>query len=157
MLIPGSINGEPIDVENFGKLIKSKFPELGDDTGYRIIWEVAKKCRGDGKPHWVLLTKDVLSGSRNKSYAEQKQQVIDESQGNYQVPQAVDVIACIIAEYGRSKTRLFSDIPWTYTRCQEKLEGHQVIVGGFAPAGLVVNFSYFYDFDFLGVAALRKL
>ena len=41
------------------------------------------------------------------------------------------------------------------TRCQENIQGYQVVVGGFAPAGLYVSY-YRYDYDLLGVAALRK-
>ena len=57
-----------------------------------------------------------------------------------------------MAEYSRSKNRLFSESPWTYTRCQENVQGYQIIVGGFAPAGLYVNHIHGYGNVNVGVA-----
>ncbi len=160
VLRPGSINGETLNADNFGKFMKSKFPELGED-GYRFIIDKAKKLGSDDKPCWMLLKREVIDGSRNKSFAEQQKMVEEQGQEKYQVPGALDVIVCAMAEYARfkteyarSKTRLFNNDPLTYTRCQ-KINGYQVVVGGFAPDGLgvVVNFS---DFNYIGVAALRK-
>jgi hypothetical protein len=75
----------------------------------------------------------------------------------YEIPTTPQAITCILAEYFRSKTRLFSDNPLTYTRCQEKVQGYHLVVGGFAPAGLDVDYHYrIYDYDDVGVAALRK-
>ncbi|MBA3815733.1 MAG: hypothetical protein H0X29_04275 [Parachlamydiaceae bacterium] len=104
------------------------------------------------------MTKDILPGSRNKSYAEQ--QTIVASLGNkslgYEVPKTLEAATCILAQFFyNSKTRLFNDKPWTYTRCKENVQGYQMVVGGFASAGLDVN-SDMYDYEYFGVAALRK-
>lgn len=157
VLIPGSINGKLrklLTLKTFGEHIKLKFPDLGQ-TGYRYIWDAAKECDGNGESHWVLMTKKILTGSRNKSFAEQQDQV---GKRNYQVPGTLDVVACVISEYARSNkdTRLFGDSPLTYTRCQERLQGCQVVIGGFAPAGLDVS-CYDTDDEDIGIAALRKL
>ena len=93
------------------------------------------------------MTKDVLPGSRNRTYAEQQTIVATlatQSHAAYEVPSILEAVACIFAQYFRSSligsngppTRLFSDNPWTYTRCKENVDGYQVVVGGFAPAGL---------------------
>ena len=140
VLKPGSINGEDLNAENFGKFMKSKFPEL-DEEGYRFILDDAKKLGSHEEARWILMKKDVIDGSRNKSFADQQKMVEEQGQKKYQVPRVLDVIVCAMTEYARSqgKTRLFSDSPWTYTRCQENVQGYQMVVGGFAPAGLCVS------------------
>ena len=93
------------------------------------------------------MTKDVLPGSRSKSYSQQKNivaELVKTTGVSYQVPTILEAATCILAEYSRSENRLFSDSPWTYTRCQENVQGYQMVVGGFAPAGLSV---YYYDYD----------
>jgi len=154
VLKPGSINGEDFNAENFGKFMKSKFPEL-DKEGYLYISENTKKLGSNEKARWILMKKDVIDGSRSKSFAEQQKKIEEHGQGKYQVPGVVDVIVCAMAEYARSKTRLFSNDPLTYTRCQENISGFQMVVGGFAPAGLDV-FHNNYGLGTIGVAALRK-
>ena len=83
VLKPGSINGEDFNAENFGKFMKSKFPEL-DEEGYRFILDDAKKLRSHEKARWILMTKDVFHGSRNKSFVEQQKMV--EEQGAEKIP-----------------------------------------------------------------------
>ena len=117
-----------------------------DNTdGYRYIWSAIVDELGD-KPAdesvWLLMTKDVLPGSRSKSYSQQKNIVAELAETTgvpYQVPTTLEAATCILAEYSRSENRLFSDSPWTYTRCQENVQGYQTVVGGFAPAGLCVD------------------
>ena len=156
VLIPGTIDGKPLTLKSFGELLGSRFPEFGQN-GYRFIWDDAKECGGNGKSHWVLMTKDVLEGSRGESFAAQQEQVKEDGKGNYQVPGVLEAVVCAISEYARSggATRLLSDKPWTYTRCQDEKRGYQVVVGGFAPAGLLVD-NYCYDGGHIGVVALRK-
>ena len=36
---------------------------------------------------------------------------------------------------GQPPTRLYGNEPWTYTRCSEQIDGYNLVVGGFAPAG----------------------
>ena len=93
--------------------------------------------------HWTLMTRDVLPESRNKNYETQKNLVAQYAQKAkipYQVPSILDATTCIFMEHVHSGTRLYSDNPWTYTRCQEKYnKDRQLVVGGFAPAGLDVH------------------
>lgn len=158
VLVPGSINGkDPLTLEAFGKFAESRFPKLGQN-GYRYIWSKAKKLGCDGKSHWVLMTKEVLSESRNKRFDEQIKQIQDKGNGDYQVPNALDAVVCTISEYARSgeTTRLFNDKPCTYTRCQENIDGYQIYVGGFALSGLHVDRNSGCDSDDMGVAGVRK-
>jgi hypothetical protein len=74
----------------------------------------------------------------------------------YQVPTVLEAATCILAEYSRSKKRLFSDNPWTFTTCQENVRGSPIVVGGFEPAGLHIDDFHYHGLMHIGVAALRK-
>jgi len=156
--LPKALNGG-LTLKSLGELAKKYFSE--SDSGYRFIWSDIVQELGDksiDKSRWVLMTTDVLPGSRNKSYAEQQKMVADlaeKSPISYEVPETLESAACILSQYFGSKTRLFSDNPWTYTRCKEKVRDYQTVVGGFAPAGLGVDDDT-YAYVHIGVAALRK-
>lgn len=151
-LIPGGFT-----LKTFGELVKSKFPELGQN-GYRFITEAVMECGYKGESHWVLMTKEVLTKSKGKSFYDQQMQIKEEGKGNYQVSEALDVVACAFSEYARSNraTRLFSDELWTYIRCQYETRCGHVIVGGFASNGLLAH-DFDSNADIIGVTASRKL
>jgi hypothetical protein len=151
-----------LTLNTFGQLIKKKnFSE--NKEGYRYIYVDIVKQIGDKtltKGQWVLMTKDILEGSRRKDYSAQQTLVNDLSKKSgmsYEVPTLLEATVCILTEYVSKGTRLFTDSPWTYTRCQEKLEeySYQVVVGGFASAGLYLNYNYYGHVN-LGVAARWK-
>jgi len=156
--LPKTLNGQ-LTLKSLGELAKKYFSH--SDTGYRFIWSGIVEELGDtpiDKSRWVLMTKDVLPRSRDKSYDEQQKivaELAEKSLISYEVPGVLESVACIFSQYFGSKTRLFSNNPWTYTRCKEEVLGYQLVVGGFAPAGLHVDFRD-YDHDDFGVAALRK-
>ena len=58
-----------------------------------------------------------------------------EAHYSYQVPTLIEATVCILMEHVRSGTRLFSDSPSTYTRCEEQFSSgiYQLVVGGFVP------------------------
>ena len=164
VLVPKTVSGKLLTLDSLGELIQH--PKQGAATKYsQFYWDntTLKKQYGAKSldaSRWVLMTKDVLPGSRNKSYGEQQKIVADlaeKSLISYEVPGALESAACILSQYFGSNIRLFSDNPWTYTRCKEKVQGYQMVVGGFAPACLCV---FYYDdddgIDGIGVAALRK-
>lgn len=157
VLIPGRIDEKPLTLKTFGKLVGSRFPEFGK-KGYEFIIPGAKEFGGDGKSHWVLMTKDVLSGTRGLSFDSQQKQIKDQGNGNYCVPKTLEATVCVISEYVRTagKTRLFCRKPpssdLTYTRCQEEIRGHQVCVGDFFPSVIPIQ----KDIKSVGVAPLRK-
>ena len=101
------------------------------------------------------MTRDVLPESREKPYVTQKGLVANlDRQTPYEVPTTLKAVVCISTKYFKSKERLFNDKSWTYTRCQEQVRGYQVFVGGFAAAGLRVD--YYLDYGHNGVGALRS-
>ena len=156
--LPKTLNGG-LTLKNLGKLAESYFSN--SDIGYKFIWTRIVQELGDksiDKSHWVLMTKGILPGSRAKNYGEQQKIVADlakKSLIGYEVPETLESAVCILSQYFGSNIRLFSDNPLTYTRCKDKVQGYQTVVGGFAPAGLCVIYRN-YDRDNIGVAALRK-
>ena len=164
---------QEITLSSLGKLIDEQLSEARNPRqmpGYSFIWDGALKQldKSVEEGYWVLMTKDVLggtdigvNGSRNKSYEDQQAMVnkLTEDCGvDYVVPKTLEAVAVIIAQFLRGKARLFGDNPWTYIRCKEKLGNNQMVVGGFAPVGLCVSFSFSSHFvhDYIGVAGLRK-
>ena len=103
------------------------------------------------------MTKDVIHGSRNKTYGEQKQLVEEKGAGVYELPSAIEAAASILMHYFKTDECLYGQDPWTYTRCQKTVTEAQwpVAIGGFSPGGLVV-FDFWDGFGLFGVAAVRK-
>ena len=129
VLVPGTVNGPPLTLDLLGELIR--IPRQGNATKYRYYDSEVKKEHGKSsyRAHWILMTKDVIPGSRDKSYAEQKAMVTG-LVGGYQVPTLLEAAVCILMEHVETGRRLFSDDPWTYTRCQEKVKDYQTVAGG---------------------------
>ena len=156
--LPKTLNGG-LSINSLGTLATQHFP--ANVNGYRNIWANIVQQLGNqsiSESYWVLMTKDVLPGSRSQSYPTQQQMVADlaeQSLRGYRVPGTLEAITCILSQYFDSSMRLFSDKPWTYTRCLENIGGYQLIVGGFAPAGLDVIYSYDVS-GHVAVASLRK-
>jgi hypothetical protein len=79
------------------------------------------------------------------------------------MPDALSAATAILLHHARTGERLYTDAPWTYTRCQEKVLGNKypVIVGGFSSGGLGVYYDghdtmlHVYD-PISGVSCLRK-
>ena len=160
VLIPDQVAGNPLTLDYFGELVKS--PQGGGHkTQYRGAWyaEIVSPAIGSkvsDSSYWVLMTRDVLPGSRWKSYQDQCALVADHAKRtglSYEVPGALESAVVMLLHYVRSGERLYSDNPWTYTRCRENVGGHQLAVGGISSRGLLV--SLYGRFD-NGVSALRK-
>ncbi|HEY4832974.1 MAG TPA: hypothetical protein VIH61_10495 [Waddliaceae bacterium] len=158
VLVPATIDGEQVTLNKLQELMQH--PKQGHKTNYRfydISW--AKDEHGHtpvGRPHWVLMTRDVIPGSRNKSYANQKAML--EGTG-YVLPQAVEAVVCILAEFVASGTYLYGQDPLiTYTCCEETVKKgkYPVVVGSFCSLGLIVYGGILGSFDD-GVGALRIL
>ena len=97
--LPKTLNGG-LTLKSLGELAKKYFSVV--TRGYRFIWPAIVQELGDksiDKSHWVLMTKDVLPGSRAKSYGQQKKIVDDlaeKTQVDYQVP-ALEAAVCILS------------------------------------------------------------
>jgi hypothetical protein len=159
VLIPETIKGKPLTLKSFGNLIRR--PKEGHKTQYGKCRNRVIDQHGDTKvsnSHWVLMTKDVIPNTQNKSYEEQcevLQTLSQKAKAEYEVPRLLDATVAILMHYVSKGERLYPHDPWTYTRCQESIEGSQTAVGGFFPEGLSLYYSYFNDQ--YGLAGLRKL
>ena len=160
-LIPSHVGGQPLTLDYLGELIQSP-KGGGHGTKYRYYWNEIREAIGSqspGRSYWVLMTRDVLPESRNKVYEDQRKLVAAHATRtgiSYEVPRALEAAVVMLLHHVRSGERLYSDSPWTYTRCRDRVQGDQLVVGGFSSGGLIVAY-YSYDYNyFRGVSALRK-
>ena len=158
VLIPQTVDGKPFTLNLLQELIqKHKEKEA---SRFEIYSDQVKNELGDKQceeAHWILMTKDVIPGSRNKTYDEQKQLVKEKREGVYELPSAIEAAASILMHYFKTNEHLYGQHPWTYTRCQETVIENQwpVAIGVFSPGGLYVIYSDWDDYGF-GVAAAWK-
>jgi len=164
VLIPQTVDGQPFTLNLLQELIgnpkekaASRFKEYSRFKDYH---DAVKDDLGDkqfGEAHWILMTKDIIPGSRNKKYREQKQLVQEKEVGGYELPSAIEAAASILMHYFKTDECLYGDPSTTYTRCQETVTENQlpVVIGGFSPGGLDVCGNW-DAYDVFGVAAVRK-
>lgn len=142
------------------KLVKlARSPKLGNATNFKPIWNRITEELGDipvDKTYRIVITNNVFEASRNLSVNARKNLV---HKSGCEMPSILEASTLLVVTYMSSQQRLYNDNPRTYTLCLGQVDGYPLIVGGFAPAGLVVD----YDDDFscagvnLGVGgALRK-
>lgn len=143
-----------LTIKKLGEIAKKYFPKSNDRRNIRPPIVDALGDKPTEESVWLLMTKDVLSGSRGKNYSQQKT-IVAKFAKTAQVPTTLEATTCIFAEYYRSAKLLFNDTPVTFIRCQEKVQGYQVTVGKFSEFGLVVD-TYDHDSFKVGVAALQK-
>jgi hypothetical protein len=162
VLIPATVDGKAFSLNLLGELIKC--PQGGGyATEYGLYGNYVREVLGTRSPghsYWVLMTRDVLEGSRHKAYAAQKALVAQYASRtglSYVLPGVLEAAAVVLSHYVRSGERLYKDDPWTYTRCQEWVDNqYPVVVGGFASEGLFVRGNFSGDCDGYGAAGLRK-
>jgi hypothetical protein len=161
VLMPATVDGAPFTLNLLGELIQRP-KNGGHKTRYRYYDNDVKAQFGAASPecsYWLLMTRDVLEGSRSKPYSDQKALVASYTGGDghpYEVPGALEAATAILMHHARTGERLFGDAPRTYTRCQELEDGkHPVVVGGFESSGLRVS-NYDYGRNCSGVAGCRR-
>ena len=161
-LIPTTVNGRPLSLDSLSELIER--PQGGGHaTKYRFYNNDVKKELGSQSPPkatWALMTKDVIPGSRRKSYEDQKELVRSLSSRiglPYELPRALEAAVSILMHHIKRGERLYTDSPKTYTRCQESVEGRwPVSIGVFAAGGLLVDRFGIVSAASRGVGVLRK-
>jgi hypothetical protein len=162
VLIPATVGGVPFTLNRLGELIQHP-KNCGHRTKYRQYKNLVKAQIGEEsppRPYWLLMTRDVLPDSQNKTYDAQKALVAAHASKLgllYEMPHALEAAAAILLHHAREGERLFGNAPWTYTRCQEKVDNNQypVVVGGFSSGGLDVYGYYRVKYSY-GVSCLRK-
>ena len=158
VLIPKTVNGKPFTLNLLQELIQNPKEKTATDFNFysQAVNELAETPIE--KSYWILMTKDVIPGSRNETYDKQKQLVKEKGGDDYEPPRAIEAAASILMHYFKTDKHLYGQDPWTFTRCQETVTDDQwpVAIGGFSPGGLYVYarwIGFHYDF---GVAAVRK-
>jgi len=156
-LIPVTVNGKPLTLTSLEDLIEH--PKKGPATKYTYYNSVVNKQLGEvgiKSSYWLLMTKDVLEGTRNNSYEDQVKKLKSYSQG-YEVPLALDSAVSILMHHVSTGKYLFGQDPLTHTRCQEVVGKYHVAVGGFAAAGLYIfHYDLVIGYIVIGVAASWK-
>jgi hypothetical protein len=162
VLIPVSVAGKPFSLNLLGDLIK-RSKGGGYSTKYRGYDSDVREQFGSQLPvrsYWVLMTRDVLEGSRGKDYKSQKALIAHHASRTglpYELPGILEAATVILSHYVRSGERLYADDPWTFTRCQELSDNlYPTAVGGFSSGGLLVLCGHSNDNNCRGVACLRK-
>jgi hypothetical protein len=161
VLVPETLGDQPLTLKTLGEIVKK--PLTGSATQYRSF-ELGEYTDPAAPPsHWVLLTRDVIEGSRYRNYPDQQTLLSQKGHGIYAVPTILDATVCIFMEYVRSGTWLYADMPntyvrYAYVRCQKEHNVNwQLVVGGFAPEGLIIRTSYGSVCEIDGVAGSRKI
>ena len=137
VLIPSHVAGKPLTLDYLGKLIKSpkrkdhekKYGDDGDlaplartyirSLGLDSSYISYIRSLGLDSSYWVLMTRDVLPDSRNKSYLEQcalvKKHALRPGLA-YEVPRALEVAVVTALYHVSSGKTLFDPL----TRCREE-------------------------------------
>jgi hypothetical protein len=164
VLIPATVAGDPFSLNLLGELIQRPGGG-GRPIKYRFYdrdVQAVFGARSPVRPYWVLMTRNVLEGSKSKKKEAQNALVAAYARETglpYVLPSALEAATVILLHYVRSGERLYTDAPCIYTRCQELVNGqYPVVVGGFSSSGLFVNsFDDFGSSYIYGVASLRRL
>ncbi len=137
-------------------------PKHGRSLRYRYISHDVSRIHWDTeveRSHWVLMTKDVIPGSRNKTREEQKALV--KRVPNYQFPSALEAAVVIFMHTYKTGSFIYTGYgngPETYTSCLEKVSVkyrglETVTVGGLSAEGLSIGEGI--ENDGCGVAGFR--
>ena len=160
VVLPKTLDGKQFDAEMFEEYVKNPKNSI-HKTCYAYFSPEAKEALRKALPQessWALVPRDVLEGSGAQEWPEQQRLVVPLS--GFEVIKGLAAIVGNFTEYVETGKCLYGQKPLTYTRCQEVVRigqsDYQLVVGGFAPAGLDVCGGGF-GHDSIGVAALRKL
>jgi hypothetical protein len=166
VLIPDKVNGRPFSLNLLCDLIQH--PNNGGHKAkysyYNSHVQAQIGAESPSVSYWLLITRDVLPGSRNKTYADHKKIVAAHASRSslpYELPKALEVATAILTHHVRNGERLYSNSPWTVASCRELISyrsgEYPAVVGGFAPSGLdVYDVGISPDNDSRGVAGCRK-
>jgi hypothetical protein len=167
VLIPATVDGVPFTLNLLKELIERP-KNGGHKTQYNYYDSLVQAQLGAASPrasYWLLMTRNVLPKSRNKTYADQRRLVADYASQTdlpYELPKTLETATAILAHHVRDGERLYGDSPWTWTCCQELMllpSGGEwpVVVGNFGCSGLYVqNPCTYVGGHSRGVAGCRK-
>ncbi len=139
VLIPKTLNGNPLTVKNFEKLVENPRYPAHFPTKYLFPPDLeGYEDKPVAESYWILMTRHFIGGSFNKNYEEQKALVAScakQTGLTYELPKLLEAVICILLHYVTTGERLYPDRPATITRCQER----GFTVGGFGSKGLAIQ------------------
>jgi hypothetical protein len=157
VLIPETVSGQPLNLNTLGELAKKLIQ--GFTAQYKFFNIDDYTDPPPNKSYWVLLTRDLIKNSRNKTFEEEHAVLAYYNQNTknvYEIASVLDATVCNFMEYIRCGTWLYGENPSTYTWCQEKYDANwNFVIGGGSESGLYVFISYSAQ-ENRGIAALRK-
>lgn len=162
LLMPSQVSGRPFTLDVFANLaehVKSDQHTVRyQPEAYRAIQDqFGNKPLVSEDGYWMLMTKEVLPGSRNQIYSTQQTMVAEQG---YRVPLLLEAVTAIALNYVHIGERLYADDYMEggmYTRCQEYVDDRQTAVGNFGRQGIIyVGLNSPKDPRY-GIAACRNL
>ena len=150
VLIPNTVNGKPFTMNYLGELIQK--PKSRHSTKYMNYSNYAKEAVGDRAypSHWVLITGDIVPGSKFGHYSKCCQLITEHSKKTgipYELPSLLEATTSILMHYVKTgeklyATRLYGDYPhYVYSQDFDK-HNNSLVVGGFVLGGLKVFDSF---------------
>ena len=148
---------ENMNLNSFGELLKQKENFSNNKNGFRFITDKLYKNVGSKslESGWVLMAKKVIEVSLNQPFKLAIEALNSHDESKWRVPKISEAAICISAIYLKTEKFLFNEEPLIYTYCQETVDKHQAIVGGFQRTGLHILDSS--SKPRMGVAPLWKL
>ena len=108
----------------FNTLVKlAGSPKVGNTAKFRYIWGRISSEIGDipvDKTYRIVITNNVFKKSRNLSVSDQKALM---SKIGCEMPRVLEATVLLVVTFMSSGEHLYSDNPWTYTRCLRKRSG----------------------------------
>ena len=165
VLVPKTVKNMPFTLNAFANLVRS--PRQGHKAEYWSLgaegYQEAQQLLGAKQPeksYWILMTKNVLPETRRKSYTDQSEclnQYVTRTGMPYTVPTTLEAVTGILCEYVRSGNTCYNNDPWTWTRCTDKVNRYQMVVGGSILNKFDVLPNTAGDDPGVGLAPVRKL
>ena len=150
VLIPDKVKEHHLTLNTLGELVK--IPNKGNPSKYVTYQPHTYGDTPAPTPHWILMTRDVIPGSRNKSFTAQKALL----KGGDTVPKLLDATTAIFMQNASGGKHEYGLDPWTFTRCEEHYNAWQMVVGGSAQPHAGPSIYYLYtDKEDIGLAAFR--
>lgn len=154
-LVPETINKENLtltSVDRFVSDYKNGIDNFISNYQARKFYGIKDEIVAKFETHWVLISKQILEGTKDKSFETQKG--IIKAKG-FEIPYLIDVVVSHLMHYlssGNFNDHELHHKERTYTRVVE--EGNQIIVGC-RSGGLYLS-THGYLFSKLGIAGARR-
>ena len=160
VLIPNTVDGKPFTMNYLEEHIRK--PKSGYATQYSYYDYSAKQVVGDKSypSHWVLMTKDIIPGSRDKGKSNGCDMIANRNKETgllYDLPHALEATTSILMHLVKTGYTLYGCRPSTYTYSQDICKsGYPLVVGNFADGGLSLSYLVCDCHIHAGVACLRR-